>query len=116
MDRKKADGGTRTLDRGFTKAVLYQLSYIGNPNARPIPTAQTQMIIIPPAPCQRRFSPEPAHIDPSAPRCDRPGRFRVAPPTAQGPRPRFNSAPQSPRRLAVPIGISPQKDLFQPII
>jgi hypothetical protein len=26
---KKADGGTRTRDPRFTKALLYQLSYIG---------------------------------------------------------------------------------------
>lgn len=28
----KADGGIRTLDHSFTKAVLYQLSYIGGEN------------------------------------------------------------------------------------
>ncbi len=37
---KKAKGGTRTLDRGFTKAVLYQLSYFGAASKGPVILSQ----------------------------------------------------------------------------
>lgn len=32
LDFDGADGGTRTPDLGFTKALLYQLSYVGPPS------------------------------------------------------------------------------------